>query len=73
VWLNRGWREARQFIHQQVRLVDQDRETLRTDVFRFALEGQAQQGAFLFGAVAIQANMIVHDFSNRQFKILNLY
>ena len=62
---NRGRREAWQFIHEQVRFVDQDGQALWAEVLRLAFEGQVQQGDFLFGAVAIQANMFGHGFSIR--------
>ena len=51
---------AGEFICKQVDLVDEDREALRADVFRFAFEGQVQERNLLIGEITVQAYRIGH-------------
>ena len=64
----RIWRDlhAGEFICDQVDLVDQHRQALRADIFRFVLECQMQQRHPFIGAIAIQTAFFVlfgHVFS----------
>jgi hypothetical protein len=67
-----GWIDLHtgQLVRQQVDLVDQYRETLRTNVFGFTLKYQIHQWDAVIRLTAIQAIFFLHGFSNHQSAIV---
>jgi hypothetical protein len=61
-----GWDKAGQFLHEHVRLVDQNGQTLRADVLCVAFVGQAQEGSLFVGLSTVKAFIFSHGFSNRK-------
>jgi hypothetical protein len=63
VFCRLGDNHPREFARQFLRLVDEQRQALWTDMDRLATKLNHQQGDLFFGTVTIQANMHSSDTS----------